>query len=261
MMAQMARIRLFHWRAEEAKTFTEPLRAAGHQIAYDEKIVPGLFSKIRASPPDAFVIALTRLPSHGREAAAFLRGSKATRHIPIVFVDGEPDKVDAIRRIMPDATYTSLSRLDASLRRALARPAVAPVVPPQMMERYRMRTTAQKLGILKGTMVGLLDPPGDYASVLGSMPESVSFAEGATDECAVTLWFVTDAGVYQSGLRRARTVAARTRLWILWPKGAGRPGISQTYLRETAKSVGLVDYKICAVNDRWSAMAFAKKKA
>ena len=258
MMAQMARIRLFHWRTEEAKAFIEALRDAGHQVAYDEKVA---FPKIRASPPDAFVIVLTRLPSHGREAAAFLRGSKATRHIPIVFVDGESEKVDAIRRLLPDATYTSRSNLGAALKKALAKPLAAPIVPPQMMDRYRTRTTAQKLGILKGTTVGLLDSPRDYESVLGPMPEGVSLVEGAKGECAVTLWFVTDAGLYQSRLPHARALAARTKLWILWPKGGRRTGISQTYLRETANSVGLVDYKICSVNDRWSGMAFAKKKA
>ena len=256
----MARIRLFHWKAKEANTLTGPLRAAGHQVDYDEKITPGLISKIRAAPPDAFVIALTCLPSHGREVAVLLRGSKTTRQIPIVFAGGEPEKVDAIRRLIPDAGYTSLGRLEASLRKALARPPADPIVPRQMMDRYGARTSAQKLGILKGTMVGLLDPPQDYASVLGPLPESVSFAEGAGGECAVTLWFVTDAGMYQSGLRRARTLASRTRLWILWPKG-GRTVISQNNLRETAKSVGLVDYKICSVSDRWSAMAFARKKA
>jgi hypothetical protein len=260
-MANMARIRLFHWKAEEAKAFIEPLRASGHQVAYDEKIGPGLFPKIRVSPPDAFVIALTRLPSHGREVAAFLRGSKATRHIPIVFVDGVPEKVESIRRLIPDAAYTSLSRLGPALQKALAKPPAVPVVPPQMMDRYRARTTAQKLGIVKGTTVGLLDPPRDYESVLGPMPGGVSFMEGAARSCAVTLWFVSDAGVYQSRLPGARALAAGTKLWILWPKGGQRTGISQPHLRETANSVGLVDYKICSVNDRWSAIAFARKKA
>jgi hypothetical protein len=260
-MANMPRIRLFHWKAQEAEVFLDRLRAAGHQVAYQEKIAPSLFPRLRDSPPDAFVIALTRLPSHGREVAAFLRGSKATRHIPIVFVDGAPEKVDAIRRLIPDAVYTPLDRLGPTLQEALAHPPAAPIVPPQMMERYRTRAVAQKLGIVKGSTVRLLDPPRDYPSVLGRMPEAVRFVEAGTRNCPVTLWFVTDAGVHQSRLPRARALAAHTRLWILWPKGGPRTGLSQPYLRETAKSVGLVDYKICAVSDRWSAMAFAIKKA
>ena len=257
-MAGMPRIRLFHWKAQEADIFVERLRAAGHRVAYEEKIAPGVFRGIRGAPPDAFVIALNRLPSQGREVAAFLRGSKATRHIPIVFVDGAPEKD---RRQIPDAAYTSLDRLDPTLQKLLAQPPAAPIVPPQMMDRYRTRSAAQKLGIVKDATVCLLDPPRDYASVLGPMPDGVSFTEGAARNCPVTLWFVTDAGVHQSRLPRARSVAAHTKLWILWPKGGRQTGISQPYLRETAKSVGLVDYKICSVSDRWSAMAFAVKKA
>jgi len=257
----MPRVRLFHWKAPEASPLIELLRAAGHRVAYDEKIAPGLFSKIRKAPPDAVVIALNRLPSHGREVASFLRGSKTTRHIPIVFVGGDPAKVDAARRLMPDAAYTSVERLIPTLQNVLAHPPAAPIVPPQMMERYRGRTAAQKLGIAKDTQVGLLDPPRDYEKVLGPLPDGVTFVDGSAPGCAVTLWFVTDAAVYPSRLPRTRALAARTRLWILWPKGARRTGIRQPYLRETANSVGLVDYKICSVNDRWSAMAFARKKA
>ncbi|HUI76273.1 MAG TPA: DUF3052 family protein [Bryobacteraceae bacterium] len=257
----MPRIRLFHWKAQEAVLFVESLRANGYQVTYEEKIAPGVFRTIRDSPPDAFVIALTRLPAQGREVAAFLRGSRTTRHVPIVFVDGVPEKVDGIRRQIPDAAYTSLENLGRTLQTALAHPPAAPIVPPQMMERYRMRSTAQKLGIAKGTSVCVLDPPRDYQSVLGPVPDGVSFREGAARYCTVTLWFVTDPGVHQSRLPRARALAARTKLWILWPKGGRQTGISQPYLRETAKVVGLVDYKICSVNNRWSAMAFAIKEA
>jgi len=259
-MASMPDVRLFHWKAPEAEVFIESLRTAGHQVIYDEKIVPGLFRKLRNSPPDAFVIVLARLPSHGREVAIFLRGSKATRHVPIVFVDGDREKVDAIRRQIPDAVYTSLKGLGPALRKALAHPPAAPVVPPQMMDRYGARTTAQKLGIVAGAFVGLVDPPRDYQSILGPMPDGVSFAEGAGRKCPVTLWFVTDAGVYQSRLLRTRALAARTKLWILWPKGSRRTGINQPFLRACAIAVGLVDYKVCSVNDRWSAMAFAQRK-
>jgi len=48
---------------------------------------------------------------------------------------------------------------------------------------------------------------------------------------------------------------------VIWPKGGQKAGITQQLIRESALAVGLVDYKICAVNDRWSAIAFARKKA
>ena len=54
-----------------------------------------------------------------------------------------------------------------------------------------------------------------------------------------------------------RRLAARTKLWILWRKGSD---VTQPFLRESAGAVGLVDYKICAVDAVWSAMLFARRK-
>jgi CheY-like chemotaxis protein len=47
---------------------------------------------VRHDPPDAVVIDLARLPSHGREVAGILRQQTATHHLPIVFIEGDPDK-------------------------------------------------------------------------------------------------------------------------------------------------------------------------
>lgn len=214
---------------------------------------PAAFRAIRESPPDVFVIDLARRPSHGREVAVYLRGQKATRHIPIVFLDGAPEKVAAIRKLLPDAVYAARARMRSAVRQALAHKPAAPVVPPQMMERYAGRTAAQKLGIRAGARVALIDPPRNYASVIGATIE-----EAAGEDCPITLWFVTDGAALHEALPRMRTLAARTKLWILWRKR--RPGINQPFLRESAAAVGLVDYKICSVNATWSAMLFARKK-
>ena len=128
----MSRLRLFHWKAEEAAPLIATLKAAGHSVEYQEKLAS--YREARDSPPDAFVIDLSRLPSHGREVAIFLRGSKATRHVPTVFVGGDPEKVEGVRRLLPDASYTSPGRLIATLRQV--KPLADPVRPAQMMDRY-----------------------------------------------------------------------------------------------------------------------------
>jgi hypothetical protein len=45
----------------------------------------------------------------------------------------------------------------------------------------------------------------------------------------------------------------------VWPKGQ-RGGINGNLVREAALQLGLVDYKICSVNDVWTGMVFAVKK-
>ena len=258
----MARVRLIHWKAA-AGTLLEVLRNAGYQVDYDEQLDPNVLRAIRQSPPDAFVIDLTRLPSHGREVAAFLRGRTSTRQVPILFVDGVAEKVAAIRKALPDAVYAPRARVRSALRETLTKRPANPVVPAQMMERYTARSTAQKLGIGEGTTVALCEPPRNYAAVLGELPAGARLAESPGEACPVTLWFVADAAACLATLPRARNLAAHTKLWIVWPKrGAGKEsGITQQFLRESASAVGLVDYKICSVDRTWSAMLFARKKA
>jgi hypothetical protein len=147
----MPRVRLFHWRAEETKPLIAALRAGGYTVDYPGDKANGSWRSLRERPqPVAAVIDLTRLPSHGRYVAAEIRASKSMRQIPIVFVDGDPDKVEAIRKNLPDAVYTSRASLLSALKRV--KPLLDPVVPPRMMNRTD-RTAAEKLGIKAGARV------------------------------------------------------------------------------------------------------------
>ena len=113
---------LIHWKAAEAKAYAQALRDAGWQIAGIETEDGARAGKaIRADPPDAVVIYLSRLPSHGRETADGLRSLKATRSVPIVFVDGQGEALEKTRAKVPDAIYTSSGELAAALSR-LVRP-------------------------------------------------------------------------------------------------------------------------------------------
>ena len=253
----MPKVRLIHWKVNEATTLIDTLRSAGHQVAYEEKFDSSALREMRSSPPDAVVIDLTRLPSHGREVAAALRGSKATRHIPLVFVDGVRERVDTIRRMLPDAEYTERKDLLKKIREAMRTRPSDPVMPLPMMQRYAGRTVAQKLGIQEGSSVAVIDPP--RARVL---PADVNITENPDESCAVTLWFIHDREGLSAALPGLRKLARKTKLWLLWRKGAAaaRSGVTQTVLRASAISAGLVDYKICAVDKTWSAMLFAARK-
>jgi hypothetical protein len=255
----MARLRLLHWKAAEAAPRIELLRKAGHEVQYEEK--PALGS-VRAGAPQAIVIDLSRMPSQGREVAIYLRGAKATRHIPLVFTDGDPEKVAQIRELIPDATYTRWDGVLAAIKKAISKAPVDPVVPPQMMTRYGDRPVAQKLGIKPGTVVTLIDAPRNYEALLGEIPDGVQFEEGEQSAGSVTLWFIHDAAGFQASVRKRRAIARHSKLWIVWPKGESgkRAGITQNVVRATALQVGLVDYKICSVNETWSAILFAAGK-
>lgn len=166
---------------------------------------PQLLRAMRIDPPDAVVIDLSRLPSQGREAAIFLRGQKATRQIPIVFLGGAPDKVEAIRKLLPDAVYADSAGLPDAIRKALAARPENPVVPMQMMARYAARTTPQKLGIRENSTAALIDPPRNYEKMIGELPAGAELLESPAAAAAVTLWFVHDA----AGCRESPVADAR----------------------------------------------------
>jgi hypothetical protein len=248
------RVVLYHWKADDAKPLIQLMEGTGFAVHYDEKGTK--LGKLREIQPVAVVIDLTRMPSQGRYVAAGIRSTKSIRHIPIVFVDGDPEKIAKIREMLPDATYTQSGKLAAALKRV--KPAVEPVVIERLAS-FEPRTTAQKLGIREGIQVAVFEPPSGYLKILGVMPEGVELIEESEEVLPVTLWFVSDPDVYLTSLRSMRSRAAKTRLWVIYPKG-NKTELTQFVVRDGALGVGLVDYKICSVNEVWTAMAFAIKK-
>jgi hypothetical protein len=252
----MPRVRIIHWREEEAGGLIETCRSAGFQVDYDAGGGTVVTRAIRAKLPDVFAIDLSRLPSHGREVAVWLRRAKRTRSIPLVFVGGEQAKIAAIRGLLPDAWYCQPRNVASALRRALQAKATGcePVAPTAVPE----KAAALKLGIAAGGVVSVIQPPRGFPELLGEIPDDVEFTESSAP---LTLWFLHDRESLMEGLREMRRLAARTKLWLVWRKGGKGEGLTQNLVRETAREAGLVDYKICSVDQNWSAMLFALKKS
>ncbi len=252
-------VRVIHWKEAEAGPLLQICRAAGFETEYLQGDGGAICRAIRTKPPDLIAIDLSRLPSHGREVAVWLRNTKSTRHIPIAFVGGDGAKTASVRALLPDATYCELPKLAAALKRfAKSAPAKSPVTPPPIMDRYREKSTAEKLGITASAQVAVVDTPRDFPELLGPLPDSVEFQE---EPAPLTLWFVHDREGLMGSLREMRARAGKTKLWLIWRKGSTGDGLTQNALREATNAVGLVDYKICAVDARWSGMLFARKKS
>ncbi len=232
------------------------LKEAGHQVEYTSEFSPQLMRQWRSNPPDAFVIDLSRLPSHGREIAIALRQSKATRAVPLVFCEGEEAKIAKTREVLPDAVFCTLSHLRSTLRKLPKTASDVPVVPVAMMDRYAGRSAAQKLGVKGDSKVCLIDAPRDVTALL----RDVSFVESPAG-ASVTLLFATEPQEMRRELSRLRLLAAQTKLWVCWKKGKlAENGIGERLVRETGLDLGLVDYKICSINEVWSGLLFAAAK-
>jgi CheY-like chemotaxis protein len=258
---QARRVLVVHWKAAEAQPLIDAIRSAGFMVDYEtEANGPALSRAIRANPPDAVAIDLSRLPSHGREIGIWMRGLKATRHIPLVFANGAAEKLERLRRDLPDACYTTTAGIGKALKSACRKAPKDPIVPPPLMERYREKSAAQKLGITPASSAAIVDAPRNYAAIVGTLPEGAELVENPPSLHPVTLWFITDYEILLQSLPKMRAMAAQTRLWAIWRKGPeGR--VSQNAIREAGIAAGLVDYKICSLDGQWSGICFARKKA
>jgi hypothetical protein len=129
---------------------------------------------------------------------------------------------------------------------------------------YSKRTLVEKLGIKPATRVVALRAPAAYASLLGVLPS------GATLHTTLP----AAAGFIHSFVRRRRDLEADFprladaltddgTLWISWPKRASaeETDLSENIVREAGLREGLVDVKVCAVDEVWSGLKFVRRVA
>ncbi len=258
----MSRIRLIHWNEDEGRARAALLRDAGHEV---ESGVPKdftFFRALRADPPDAVVIDLDRLPSQGRDIALSLRHSKATRHVPIVFAGGAPEKVARVREKLPDAAFAAWKGIHGAVARAIRRPPKAPVVPRSPLDGYSGRPLPAKLGIKPNGTVGLRGAPPDFRETLGELPEGARVSASVRGRYDTILWFVRSQKALEAEIGAMAGRDDFRGLWILWPKKASgvSADVGQADVRRAGLAAGLVDYKICAVDATWSGLLFAKRR-
>ena len=260
----MRRVRLIHWKAAEAEERVEQLNSAGYEVDFRAMDDPDALKELTEIPADVIVIDLGRLPSHGRDMAWYLRERKATRRVPLVFAGGDPQKVERIRELLPDASYTPWSDIEAAVNNALASAPVDPIVPKSSSGAYSGTPLTKKLGIKEGSSVLLIHPPDGFAETLGPLPEGATLYTDPSDPARLAVWFVMSRAELENGLEDKIQLLAETgSLWIASPKKASKlvTDLNQNVVREVGLVSGLVDYKVCAIDPTWSGLLFTRRRS
>ena len=255
----MGRVVLIHWNEAEGRAREAELCALGFEAAWCAPDGGQGLQPFRAGPPDAFVIDLTRLPSHGRAVGLALRQYKTTRAAPLIFAGGDTEKVRQTRGLLPDATYTEWPEMGAALRRAL-QAAPAKLVVPHTMAGYSGTPLPKKLGIKAGATVALLGAPEGFERKLGVLPAGVRLTTRGAASTAL-LFVKSRAALQKRFPTPARSLAEGGALWVVWPKktSALAGDLGEKEVREFGLASGWVDYKICAVDETWSGLCFARR--
>jgi len=126
---------------------------------------------------------------------------------------------------------------------------------------YSGTPLVQKLGLKRGMAVRVVDAPPHYRTLLGTLPDGVRFT--TTSRNRTTLDFIHLFALTTSQLRKVlpglkRSLKPDGLLWISWPKMTSslKTDLRESIVREAGLAAGLVDVKVCAVEEDWSGLKF-----
>jgi hypothetical protein len=132
------------------------------------------------------------------------------------------------------------------------------------MAGYSGTPKPKKLGMKDGSRVALVAAPPDFAGTLGELPPGVTFVPAGEGGLDVVVSFVTDERQLAEQFMTLKPLLEPAGgLWIAWPKKLrGEPaGLSENTVREVGLAAGLVDNKVCAIDERWSGLRFVYRRA
>lgn len=132
------------------------------------------------------------------------------------------------------------------------------------MAGYSNTPLPKKLGIREGMTVAILNAPNYFELDLGDLPEDVEVLRDAdTGPADIFLIFTARAAEAERGFERAVTyLPPDGAIWFAWPKKASgvETDITEDTLRDLFLPTGMVDNKVCSIDDTWSGLRFVVRK-
>jgi hypothetical protein len=123
---------------------------------------------------------------------------------------------------------------------------------------------SQKLGLKPGFCVFVAGALIDYRKLVGKWPDGAKLVRQAKPPLNMVHLFATQAKGLAASLRTYRTmIAPDGMIWVSWPKKSSgvATDLSDVVVRATALPLGLVDIKVCAIDEIWSGLKFVIPKA
>ncbi|HEX6650024.1 MAG TPA: hypothetical protein VF075_10800 [Pyrinomonadaceae bacterium] len=127
------------------------------------------------------------------------------------------------------------------------------------MAGYSSTPLAKKLGIKEGSRIGLVNAPKGFEDYLGELPDKAEFVSRLTNSLDIILLFVlTERALARDFSKLSKKLKSNGMIWIAWPKKSS--GVATDLVFENVQRIGLdaglVDVKICAIDDMWSGLKF-----
>jgi Protein of unknown function (DUF3052) len=128
---------------------------------------------------------------------------------------------------------------------------------------YSGTPLAKKLGIKEGFAVLAINAPDDLEELLAPLPADVAlFTSPQTDIDLIHLFTNSRDELFRKLAECVRLIKQNGSIWVSWYKKAARlpTEITEDTVREAAFPLGLVDIKVCAVDEKWSGLKLVIRK-
>ncbi len=127
------------------------------------------------------------------------------------------------------------------------------------MAGYSGTPLPKKIGIKEGSRVALVNAPKDFQFEPKELPDNVEFVKATAKSLDIILYFVTtERTLVKDFSKLAARLTANGMIWISWPKKSSGVATDLSFecVQRIGLDAGLVDVKICAVDDMWSGLKF-----
>jgi hypothetical protein len=120
----------------------------------------------------------------------------------------------------------------------------------------------KKLGIRDNYSVVLINAPERFERKLGPLPAYSKIVDDPKDANVTVLFALSLAELARDFRPLAKALPEKTALWIAWPKKASgvKTDLDGNVVRTFGLDAGWVDYKVCAIDETWSGLCFARRK-
>src|ERR1051325_4375705 len=131
------------------------------------------------------------------------------------------------------------------------------------MAGYSGTPLVKKLGIKEGSRVALVNAPENFQTQLDGLPDNVKLMKSTTKSLDLILFFVlSERTLARDFAKLSPRLTSNGMIWIAWPKKSSGVTTDLTFERvqRIGLDAGLVDVKICAIDDTWSGLKFVYRQ-
>ena len=131
------------------------------------------------------------------------------------------------------------------------------------MSGYSGTPLAKKLGIKENNIVYLKSAPDNYLDLLSIVPENVSFKKKLSRNLDMIHFFTKSRAELEGAIEKLQnSIKPGGMIWVSWPKKSSKvaPAITEDVIREVILPRGLVDVKVCAIDETWSGLKLVIRK-